>query len=318
MRRLAVAALAALSFAVATPRPSAAVPFTNAFEELQIELENRAEDLAETTDTEGKKRLKALLKCLSLLGKESTSAIQDMKTFAAIATQLGKVYPDDASVLSSSTLAQAQFAALDDLYTLYVGVSGPFEDTIGKMVPGAKRKKGAKLLAAIVKIRSTIGPEATFAEAGKGYLKAWKSAIKGAALVEGAELLPAPDADISFDGLGLSTSTVSWTYHSVTRRIDLFVSATDGETGDIHTLTLNLQIPEDGLEMGILGGLYFKQPNGGSEEYADLSGGTCTATTLDIAGNVFAGSIDLTAIGIFDIPITGTFSATWYLETVKD
>jgi hypothetical protein len=303
MRRFALAAVAALSLAVAGPRPAGALPFTNAFEELQVELENRAEDLDGTTDTEGKKRLKVLLKCLTLLGKESASAYEDMKTFAAITKQLGKVYPEDAAVTSSTTLAQAQFAALDDLYTQYVGVSGPFEDTTGKMVPGARRKKATKLLLAIDKATNTIGPESTFAEAGKGYLKAWKSAIKGAALVEGAELLPAPDADVTFNGLALSTSTVF---------------ATDAETGDTHNLTLNLQIPEDGLEMGILGGIYLKQPNGGSEEYSDFSGGTCTATTLDLAGNVFEGSIDLTMIGFMDIPVTGSFSATWYLETVKD
>jgi hypothetical protein len=317
MRRFLIAA--ALGLALLPTRTAPAAPFTSAFETLQSELETRRDnDFGGVLDATQKKQQKAVLKSLVLIGRTSDSALDDMKTISSVARTLERAYPVDMAFGSPSALGTDSFAALQDLYNLFVADYGPFGATVVKMAPSAAYRKAAKSFKVAQKALASVGPDSSLSGAARAYLKAWKAVLKGIPAAAAGTLLPAPGVDYTADGTAVSTQVVSWTYHSVSRVIEIACSSYDPGTGDSHDLYFTGTLDASGPALAFTGGQYNRNIGGDNPEYFEIIGGTVTITTADIPGHRIEGSFDLTATDVFDFGISGTFLATWNLEIVKD
>src|SRR5690349_9812900 len=143
MRGALVAVVLGLSLLGTRSVPAA--PFSTAFDDLKADLESRRDnDFGGTLDAAKKKQQKAVLKCLALLEKPSATALNDMKTFGAVAKALAKGYPEERALGFSSTLWFS-------LVPVFNGVDAPFggdlydlRTAIGRMVPNAAFKKASR------------------------------------------------------------------------------------------------------------------------------------------------------------------------------
>jgi hypothetical protein len=317
--RIAGAALV-LGLSLVVSRPAPAGTYGAPFEGLQAELETRRDnDFGGVLDATQKKRQKAVLQGLALIAKPSPDAMNDLKVLGSVARLLEKAYPEEMAFGSPSGIWDGSFFAFQLIYGQFVADFGPFSGRVGKMAPSAAQRKAAKFLKAANKATGTVGPDSLVSEAAKAYLKAWKATLKGIPAADAGALLPAPFASVFWNEKQIDTDIVGWIWHSRSRTLDLNVFATDPATGDTHNLNMRFQASPEGTALQPTQGSYALAISGAGEEIYDYTDGIVSVTTLDIPGHRFEGTLDLIFFtGLGDILVSGTVSASWYLEVVED
>ena len=317
MRFVAAAAVVALSLLAS--RPAAAQEYEPPFDALEATLQSRFDnDFDGVLDATEKRQQKAVAKCLELLEPPTEGALNDMKILGTMAKLLEKAYPEEMAFGNASDLWVDSFTAFQALYFEFLDDYAPFKGLVGQLAPSGPQRKAANLLKNVEKARGSVGPEAAVSFAARQFLKAWKLTLKGLPVAEAGTLLPAPAAIFTAGSAAVTTDQVGWTWHSVTRRLDVAFSGTDPGTGAAHVVSLQLQLSANGQDLSVTNGSYVRTPSGGGEEYYDILFGTASFTTLDIPGRVFQGSFDVTFLGLGEVTVAGTVGATWYLEVEKD
>jgi hypothetical protein len=131
-----------LAAAGASPRVARADPFTDAFDALRTELEQRSGEFLPPLDRTEVRAKAAVAKALKLLGKRSTSLTTDLRTAVAILPPLERAYPSELSTTPvTSELRTAVGAAILRLRTLTEERRGSLAATIVALPQSPTRDK---------------------------------------------------------------------------------------------------------------------------------------------------------------------------------
>lgn len=302
------------------PAPATALG-SEAFGPLKAELETRRDnDFGGTLDAAQKKRQKAVLRCLALVGEPYSSYANDMKAFASIARLLEKAYPEEMAAESGSGLRFLAASLFGDLDSRLEGDRYQLSSTLAKEVPGPAWRKGLRLQKAADAARDRPNPEDSLAVSGRNRAKAWALVEKGLRSARSGPVLPEPTMVFEENGTSISVqpTEIRWTWHTRSHRIDLDIYAGNPVTGKSIHMVLVMQATPGSTDLGIAGGTYYWNQGQASEAAFGLVSGTFTTTTLDLRGHLLEGSFVLGFTGPGDVALTGDLLATWNLAVIDD
>lgn len=323
MRRPAflLALVLAAALSPLAPRPAAADPFTNAFEDLLLELNARDEALPDTGLTPAQKKEKAgLAKAFRALASDSGDVAGDLRIAGKMAKALGAAYPEDGEI--AGLLA----GALDALEVLVRDGRDELEATLEGLAEGPARIKAAGFLARCDETLLLADGAVAAATRAKLLSRAQTYVRKGAAAAEKA----APVADAS--SMSATVRGAAWAANSD------FGTAVGGlanvsEAGGLRNLHIRGRriLPKSGVPQG-------DPPLPGATSTLDLhldaitanieagtyavgnSGGYGTSATFteeDEDGDVHVATaesgtvvIQTLAINLGSVDVTGTFTLT--------
>lgn len=305
-----------------------AAPVTQALDALVLELQTRREyDFGGTLTPALKKQKKAVLKSLSLiLDRESTTFIDDMKTFSLVAKVLEGAYPAEMTMGSGDPLRLAAEAPVTDidLTMAYSSDLGGLQYTLYRLAPSPAAAKAAKLLKAAQAADALPNPGNSLAVFSRNRAKSWKAAQKGFAIAQAATQLPPPSMTFTADGVayaanGVTTYTdVSWTYHAMTKRIDVSCTYIDYTTNDTRVVFLSGPLVAGSGTVAVDDGRFETHSLSNGDDIFPATGGTVTIGTLDLPHHSFSGTFDMPVSGSKAFDVTGSFTATWHLVVEAD
>jgi hypothetical protein len=317
MRSVLVAVVLGLSVLGARPAPAA--PFTTALDGLKTELETRRDDdFGGTLDAARKKQQKAVLKSLALIDRPSAGAQDDLKTFGSVAGLLEKAYPAEMSPVAALPLRVLCEGADDDLQAIIDAEVAVLDGFHLRMVPSPTATKAEKFYKSGNAARGKDDPAGRLSKKAKNSLKGWKLLLKAIPFAQASMLLPAPNMNFVANGPSYLADTVSWKYHSKSRRIEISASSTDPGTGDSVTVTASGIVVQGVPTVTVDAGEFATHPSGGGGEVFAATGGSIAVNQLDVPGRRFVGSLDMDVSGSTAFKVLGIFSATWNLEIVQD
>ncbi|MCK6481871.1 MAG: hypothetical protein L6R43_17510 [Planctomycetes bacterium] len=192
MRRLAAFLPAVLLAAALLPAPllprAAAGPSTDAFDDLLLELDDRAESLPSSGLTKEQRKWKqAIDRSFRALGADSPDLAGDLRMAGRVAKALEKGYPGDA------TFGALLAGALDELESLLVLGRDQLEVTASLLAEGAPRTKALARLAAADDRLEAAGDAGTATLRAKEMGRAQRFVLQGAAAAAKGEPGGTPD-----------------------------------------------------------------------------------------------------------------------------
>ena len=181
-RTLSFAAITVGVLMVSTSRSQAA--FTDNFDSLLTELQDRSLALSNSTDKIEQKQFKAVNKVIAGINKPATSLATDLKTAVKVAKSLQKAFPTEfpsiaavATLSFSNNLSDLLTNVFDDILSDIVDSLDQLITTVNNLPPSSAKDKA---LAAIAQAQVALA-QAGVALDFKSFVKALTSALKAIA-----------------------------------------------------------------------------------------------------------------------------------------
>ncbi len=314
-RHLLFAVVTAVLLATSTPHAQAA--FTDNFDSMLAELQDRSLALSNSTDKIGQKQFKAINKVIAAINKPATSLATDLKTAVKVTKTLVKAFPTEflASTAAATTLSFSNSLS-DILITVFDDFKSDVADSLDQLIttvnnlPASSDKD--KALAAIAQAQVALA-QADSAPDFNSFVKALSSALK--AIAKGQKAA----ASAGGGGGGGTCGTITQSSVTMTASNDAFnasafagaeytqstktfsVGGTDGITGNSVAFTVDSGVTGPGTyTINISGNYSVGSP---PTQTFNITGGSMTINGLDLAG--------MTACG------TGSFTVTDGVNTIN-
>lgn len=295
MRRALLSAPLALAALLAAPPHAQADPWSDAFDALRTELEERRGGFVAPLDRTEAQQKAAVTKALALLGKRSTSLTTDLRTAVAILPALERAYPVELGPTPvASDLRIAVGATTARLRTLTEQRRGAMGVTILVLRPSPTRDKLQSALGAASEQIAAAAAEPQ----GSRAAKLLQSADRALGKVASGVARLGNEFGAFVVGEEFDPPKVTAVYEEATGR--LTITGTSARRGDYRRLAVDGIVAAQGPNT--MTGTWTQGTSAAAATVSTAEDAVVNVMSLDVAGRRAAGTFAFLALDAQDTP----------------